>query len=342
MIFRKGFSQSKTEDGAVSELPGLVEALAVSDDNAKRAFTAYLFLAMEQKPDERLLQLFDEMFLARDKEAGEYSLAYNCGDFAEDRDAVIRICDAYLGSAEDSDERYELVVEAIRIEVIREGEDEFSPYRFNRMYMALLVYNLVLAGMQAGIYKGNRKKLVRFIVRVTKRDKAALAELEEMARKMLALEERVAEVKKVGTTDTYEQISAQLAGLQAEKQVIKEQFEELFCSDMRDALSDLAYTIEISSSGFKWATIAYLFWAVEQKPDKRFMRLYKEQFKEEWFMGKDENEDENSVIYDDFADKMSTGIRKRCDDYLDSAASRDERYKLAVKVMRRVLEKTQK
>jgi hypothetical protein len=229
MIYR-GFAQTETEDGAVAALPGLVEALAESEENAKRAIAAYLFLAMERKPDERLLQLFDELFLARGGEAGEYSLAEGYGDFADDRDAVIRICDAYLESAGDSDERYEMAVEAIRgaeqgmfsdpamalymlpakklwNSHFNRQEGTSGSYGFLSVNVALLVYNLVLAGMRAGIYEGNRKKLARFMVRFTKRDKAALTELEEVVRKTLALEERVAGVKQSGTTETYEHIS---------------------------------------------------------------------------------------------------------------------------------------
>ena len=254
MIYR-GFSQTEMEDGAVSELPGLVEALAESDENAKRAITAYLFLAMEQKPDERLLQLFDELFLVRGGEAGEYSLANGYGDFADDRDAVIRMCDAYLDSAVDSDERYELAVEVIREAEhgmfghpvmalymlpakkalnshLNKARGTSGSYGFLSVNVALLVYNLVLAGMRAGIYEGNRKKLVRFIVRFTKRDKAALAELEETARMTLALEARVAEVKKAGAADTYEQISARLAGLYTEELVVKKQLDNLLRRDL--------------------------------------------------------------------------------------------------------------
>jgi hypothetical protein len=253
MIYR-GFTQTETEDGAAAALPGLVEAFAESEENAKRAIVAYLFLAIERKPDERLLQLFDELFLARGGEAEAYSLAKGYGDFTDDRDAVIRMCDAYLGSAEDSDERYKLAVEAIRgaeqgmfshpamalympvkklwnSQCNREQGTSGS-YGFLSVNIALPVYNLVLDGMRAGIYEGNRKKMARFMVRFTKRDKTVFAELEEVARKMLALEERVAGVKQTGATETCEHISARLAALQAEELPVKKQLENLLRRDL--------------------------------------------------------------------------------------------------------------
>jgi hypothetical protein len=246
--------QTETKDGAAAALPGLFEALCKSDDNAKRAITAYLFFAVEGNPDERLRQLFDALCLAGGGEAGEYSLAKGYGDFADDRDAVIRICDAYLESAEDSDERYGIALGAIHkaSEYIYRKASFFSwpkgvqqdhewhmklagttgTLGFLSVNIALLVYNLVLAGMRAGIYEGNREKLARFIVRFTGRDKAALAELEEVARWMLALEERIAGVKKSGDTETYEHVSSQLAALQAEKLPVKEQLANLFRRDL--------------------------------------------------------------------------------------------------------------
>jgi hypothetical protein len=111
-------------------------------------------------------------------------------------------------------------------------EGRSGSYGFLSVNVALLVYNLVLAGMRAGIYEGNRKKLVRFMVRFTKRDKAALAELEEVVRKTLALEERAAGVKQSGATETYEHISARLAALQAEELPVKQQLDNLLRRDL--------------------------------------------------------------------------------------------------------------
>jgi hypothetical protein len=93
--------------------------------------------------------------------------------------------------------------------------------------MALLIFNLVLTGMRETIYEGDRKKLVRFIVRFTKRDKASLAELEELAEQILVLDKLQAEIKENGATDTYEHISARLAELQGDELVLKQRLEKL-------------------------------------------------------------------------------------------------------------------
>jgi hypothetical protein len=238
MIYR-GCAQTETEEGAAAAAARLFEALAKSEENAKRAIVAYLFLAMERKPDEPLLQLFDELFLTRAGETGEkFSLANGYGDFADDRDTVIRICDAYLESAANSDERYELAVEAIRGAeqgmFSHEEAAQNTPLNpnvnrekgmsgscgFLSVNIALFVYNLVVAGMRNGIYKGNRKKLARFIVRFTKRDKAALAELEEVAGVLLEFEDFVTKVKRTPGPEVFQAIGALNIGIAADWQAL--------------------------------------------------------------------------------------------------------------------------
>jgi hypothetical protein len=97
---------------------------------------------------------------------------------------------------------------------------------------AVLIWNLVSTGIYEGIYEGNRKKLVRFLVRHTKRDKASLEEMEEAARIMTALDEKRSAIRREGAADTYEHTSARLGELKAEEKAVKKQLKKLIMRDL--------------------------------------------------------------------------------------------------------------
>jgi hypothetical protein len=232
-----------------NNLPDVASVISNADENAKRAIVVYLFLAMDKKPDEQTLRLFDEFFAEKDGVAGEYSLGNGYTDFNEDRELIIRLCNAWLDKV-DADDRYEMITEAIRMSenishdvyfglalkqfkaVCNQAMGTSGTYGFVSIHVAKLIYSLLLFGTREGIYEGNRKKLVRFIVRFTKRDKASLAEMEEIVQKMPVIEKQINEVLKNSATGTYEQIFMQLEPLKNEKKSLEVYLHELFRRDL--------------------------------------------------------------------------------------------------------------
>jgi hypothetical protein len=203
---------------------------------------AYCFLAIDREFDERSRRLFDEFFilkryahrylvrkgllsegeslpaeddaviafcrdrgvknilkyfpgvLARSRVMGFLGVLYN--DVTGDRDRVIPETEKYLSETEEDESRYDRATELIR--AMDEGICNF----------AVLIWNLVSTGIYEGIYEGNRKKLVRFLVRHTKRDKASLEEMEEVARTMTALDEKRSAIRREGAAETPTSIPA--------------------------------------------------------------------------------------------------------------------------------------
>jgi hypothetical protein len=230
------------------------------DGNGKKAVMAYFFLAIDRKSDERLLRLFDEFFtlekyanryLVRKglksvdeplpdseeeivnfcrergvKNIRKYFPGNGYDDFRKNRDRIIKECDAYLAEIDADEDRYERITEAIR--TINEGYSWMSDIGNFTQF----VWNLVSTAQYEGIYEGTRKKLVRFLVRSTKRDKASLAEMEEVARNMMVIDEKRIAIKKEGTTDTYERTNTRLAALQEEEKPLKKQLKKLIRRDL--------------------------------------------------------------------------------------------------------------
>lgn len=232
---------------------GMLGGRLANGDTGKAAI-AYCFLAIDRELDERTGRLFDEFFSLKQyanryllrkglipagenlpdgdeaivefcrgrgvKNIVKYFPGGGCGDFDGRRGRIIAECEQYLSQAEEDETRYERAAE-----LIRSMDGGISNF-------AVLVWNLVSTGIYEGIYEGNRKKLVRFLIRYTKRDKSALAEMEETARTMAALDEKRAAIQREGASDTYEHTSARLAELRVEEKTAKKRLKELIGRDL--------------------------------------------------------------------------------------------------------------
>jgi hypothetical protein len=133
---------------------------------------------------------------------------------------IIKETEKYLSETEEDESRYDRATE-----LIRAMDGDIGNF-------AILIWNLVSTGIYEGIYEGNQKKLVRFLVRHTRRDKASLAEMEEVARTMAALDEKRLVIRQEGATDTYEHTSARLAELKAEEKAVRKQLKKLITRDL--------------------------------------------------------------------------------------------------------------